>query len=136
MGFRYNELDNDAGFGGYGRGKYSFPLEDRNRYASKLQFQVVTIEPPTFSTKFSTAETLDLASVGKVGLKNFKGGSAATLSLGSKCDLYMPQALQITDTFSYSTPDLGAGGALGLAAAQQGQGLSAASSSSNDESKH
>jgi len=123
MAFRYNELDNEVAGGRLEKGKYSFPLEDRDRYASKLQFQVVRIDPPTFSTKFSTNETLDRLTNGEADLKDFKGGSPATLSLGSKCDLYMPQAIQITDGFSYSTPDLGAAGAVGVAAAQQGQGL-------------
>lgn len=123
MGFRYNELDGEVAGGKFEKGKYSFPLEERDRYASKLQFQVVTIVPPTFSSKFSTAETIERASKGELALKDFEGGSAATIKLGSKCDLYMPQALQFTDTFAYSTPDLGAGGAVGLAAAQQGAGL-------------
>lgn len=123
MAFRYNELDAEIPGGKFRNGKYSFPLEDRDQYASKLQFQIVTINPPTFSSKFSTKETLDRFSDGKGDIKDFRGGDPATLSLGAKCDLYMPQALQFTDTFSYATPDLGAAGAVGLAAAQQGQGL-------------
>ena len=126
MGFRYNELDGEVAGGKFEKGKYSFPLEERDRYASKLQFQVVTIVPPTFSSKLSAAETIDKASDGNLKFKDLEGGNPATLKLGSKCDLYMPQALQFTDTFAYSTPDLGAAGALGLGAAQQGQGLVAA----------
>ena len=128
MAFRYNALDTEAPGQAYKKGKFSFPLEDANRYASKLQFQVVQITPPTFGSKFSTAETLDKLSRGEAEATDFSSGEPAKLVLGSKCDLYMPQGLQITDTIGYSTPELGAPGAVGLAAAQTGAGLIGAAS--------
>ena len=124
MAFRYNDLDPPGATDPkFKRGTYSFPIDDADRYASKLQFQIVRYNPPTFSTKFSTAETLDRASKGQLNIKDFKGGQPATIELLEKCDLYMPQALQISDTFTYETPGLGAAGAVGMNAAQQGQGL-------------
>lgn len=128
MAFRYNELDGEIAGRPFERGKFSFPLEDRDRYASKLQFQIVEIKPPTFNTKFSTSETINRASRGDLNIKDFQGGSPATLKLGAKCDLYVPQAIQINDIFSYETPGLGAAGAGALLAAQQGQGLVGAAS--------
>lgn len=132
MAFRYNDLggadlDHYAG-GKYEKARYAFPLEDRDRYASKLQFQIVKFIPPQFSLKFGTEETLDKASRGELDVKDFKGGTPATIELGAKCDLYMPQALQIADRFSYEQPGLGAAGAGALAAASAGQGLVGAAS--------
>jgi len=128
MAFRYNSLDDEVPGQKYQRGRFSFPLEDEEVYASKLQFQIIRINPPQFSTKFSTGQTFNRASDGELNIEDFKGGSPATLTLGSKCDLYMPQAIQINDTFAYETPGLGAAGAGALAAAQQGQGLVGAAS--------
>lgn len=122
MAFRYNNLDEsvDPRFAKF---KFAFPLVNQNRYRSKIQFQVIKVNPPTFGSKLSASQTFDRLSRGETDLKDLKGGSPATIDLGAKCDLFMPQSFQVNDIFSYETPSLGAIGAGALGAAQQGQGL-------------
>lgn len=132
MAFRYNNLDEsvDPRFAKF---KFSFPLVNQDRYRSKLQFQIIKVNPPTFGSKLSASQTFDKAARGELELKELKGGSPATIDLGAKCDLYMPQAFQVNDIFSYETPSLGAIGAGALSAAQQGQGLIGAAASAVEQ---
>jgi len=139
MAFRYNELGSEVAGGPFTKGRFAFPIEDRDRYASKIQFQVVKIIPPRLDLKLNTqtaeaakalgesavtgeAESEQVATV----LESASAGDPATLQLGSKCDLYLPQSIQITDIIQYETPGLGAAGAVGLAALEQGTGLAGA----------
>ena len=54
MAFRYNELGSEVAGGPFTKGRFAFPIEDRDRYASKIQFQVVKIIPPRLDLKLNT----------------------------------------------------------------------------------
>jgi hypothetical protein len=123
MAFRYNDLDGAREPKPYEKGRYQFPLLDQEKYNAKLQFQTVETIPATFTSKLSAEETLAKQVKGELDLKDLEGGKPARINLGDKCDLYVPQAMQINDTLQYETPALGAMGAGALAAAQAGQGL-------------
>jgi len=131
MAFRYNDLDRETAGGPFTKGRFAFPIEDRDRYASKIQFQTVSITPPKvqlgFKTSGTLSDTVDAASTGELELEQVEAGSQSpVVTLGSKCDLYLPQSIQITDIISYETPNLGTAGGVGLAALNNNQAITGA----------
>ena len=127
MAFRYNDLGGQEPTG-YQKGRFQFPLLDQDRYSAKIQFQAVEIIPAEFTSKLGADETISKAVSGELDVQDFKGGTPATLELRDKCDLFVPQAIQITDGLQYETPALERLGAGALAAGQAGQGLVGAAS--------
>lgn len=130
MAFRYNDIGPEVAGGPFKKGRFAFPIEDRDRYASKLQFQVIKINPPKVQLGFNVKGTLAEIAAAAADrdeapeLDTVAAASPPTLSLGSKCDLYLPQSMQITDTIAYGTPEFGIAGGAALSELQSGGAVS------------
>lgn len=126
MDFKYNDLLTDTEALGLGlensKAKYSemfsrFPIENQELYTSKISFQAIQLNPPSFfGDKIPLADALG---VGDAVSPNRKPEPATISELGT-VELFMPQAFQVNEIFSYDTPNLGPLGATGLSVAQQG----------------
>lgn len=117
---------------------YSYPVDNKDRYRSKIQFQAIKVIPPEFSSQPLSKLTAEAwESLFKVNRDDEKAraqikttaGTKANLSPmqldildGELCDLYMPISYQVGDRFTYETPELGIAGATTLAGLQAGSG--------------
>ena len=96
--------------------RYVYPLERDPEFKSRIVFQVVKVNPPTFADKNGADPTLTSMS-GKKG--SIQGTEVTSMSLeytGDKMDLYLPMAFQVNDALNYSNPELGLSGAAAQAA--------------------
>lgn len=121
-------------------GPYSYPLENRERYKSRIEFQAVRIDPPSFSSdfRFEVPETFTEFSINRQDIEsrrqqqgnNYKRKSSVQINpmnteilAGERADLYLPIALSIADRLNYETPNLNLAGAAALSSLQAGAGL-------------
>lgn len=103
----------------YTESKLRYPLSEKDRSASRMQFEIIKTIPPSFSLNFQSIfnwkeeqriDTPDAVAAVKLD----------TFATGKKVDLYIPQAHTITEAFGYQTPDLGIAGGAGLQSMEQG----------------
>lgn len=119
-------------------GPYRYPVDNKDRYRSKIQFQAIKVIPPEFTSQplsKTTAEALEsLISLNrnseqeraKIEAQAGKKANLSPMQLdildGELCDLYMPVSYQVSDRMGYETPELGVVGASTLAGLNAGSG--------------
>jgi hypothetical protein len=94
-------------------GELKYPLEEADRYKSKIKFQVYEVIPPQVSLELNSADPVEVgpppppsnaAAVGKLQVKAIDGEQA---------NLYLPIAFQVSDRMDYQSANLGVvGGAV------------------------
>lgn len=107
----------------YKPGRFEYPLEDKDKYNAKIQFEIVTQEPPKFQADLKSVLNWtareDQAPLEEGAKRPPRPKKSSNISpsiaqqTGKKVDIYVPQAHTISDVFVYDNPALNlAGGAL------------------------
>lgn len=96
----------------YKPGRFEYPLEDKDKYNAKIQFEIVEQLPPEF--KADLRSILNFAETERNReTRSVKVEGSKPRATGKKVDLYVPQAHSVADVFVYDNPALGiSGGAL------------------------
>ena len=113
------DYESEAYSSGYRPAKLQYPLSDKDRHASKIQFEIIETTPPTFAVNFRSllnwTEEGRVQTSNQVNLKKLE-----VIETGKKAELYIPQSHAVTEVFGYQTPDLGISGGTGAAMVEQG----------------
>lgn len=128
----------------YKPGRYEYPIDDRDRYNAKIQFEIIKTNPPTIRGDFKSLlkwkregdQDIDATGnpVDPPETKSLKASGYQVDATGKKVDLYVPQAHTVTDVFSYNNAaSLGIAGAGFLNTMQQGGSVAQAASTAMKE---
>lgn len=108
----------------YKPGRFEYPLEDKDKYNAKIQFEIVQQIPPKFQASLKSVlnftDRENQAPLAEGGgqrdprpQRSVKIDPSRPDPTGKKVDIYVPQAHTVSDVFVYDNPSLGvAGGAL------------------------
>lgn len=91
--------------------RYVYPLERDPEFKSRIVFQVIKVNPPTFTSKNGADPTLTSMAGGKNSIQSTTVRGLSLEYTGEKMDLYLPMAFQVNDALNYSNPELGLMGA-------------------------
>lgn len=119
----------------YKPGRLEYPLEDKDKYNAKIQFEIIEQQPPKFQASLKalldwTEDTRSSSNDAKKAKPRSRRAVAISPSrpraTGKKADLYVPVAHSVTDVFVYDNPALGISGGTLLAGMQGGLDVSTA----------
>jgi len=111
-----------------------YPVDLGDELKSKISFQVVQVQPPSFRA-VDTSATIGQVSVGEAGRGGDQGSRTPTLETvenmkvnftGTKIDIHTPISFQVNDGLEYSTPSLGARGMVAQQALSNGGSIAGA----------
>jgi len=105
----------------YKPGRFEYPLEDKDKYNAKIQFEIVKQIPPKFQANFKSilnwTAREDQAPLEEGGQRPERLEKAVKIDpskpdpTGKKVDIYVPQAHTVSDVFVYDNPALNIAGA-------------------------
>lgn len=93
----------------YKPGRFEYPLDDKDKYNAKIQFEIIEQIPPEFKASLISVLNFSEKERNKE-TRSVRVEGSKPRATGKKVDLYVPQAHTVADVFVYDNPALGISG--------------------------